>query len=51
VSLVPMYYEALYNLRDACRELQDYRAAAEFERILSRLPRDIEYPIRPINID
>jgi tetratricopeptide (TPR) repeat protein len=35
VSLAPLYYEALYNLRDTCRELQDYRAAAEFERILS----------------
>jgi tetratricopeptide (TPR) repeat protein len=38
VSLSPLYYEALYNLRDACRELEDYRAAAEFERILSGLP-------------
>jgi tetratricopeptide (TPR) repeat protein len=37
ISLSPLYYEALYNLRDACRELQDYRAAAEFERILSGL--------------
>jgi hypothetical protein len=38
VSLSPLYYEALYNLRDTCRELEDYRAAAEFERILSGLP-------------
>jgi tetratricopeptide (TPR) repeat protein len=38
VSLSPLYYEALFNLRDACRELEDYRAAAEFERILSGLP-------------
>ena len=37
LSLLPMYYDALFNLRDACRELQDYRAAAEFERILSGL--------------
>ncbi|MDR0562791.1 MAG: tetratricopeptide repeat protein [Spirochaetaceae bacterium] len=35
VSLAPLYYEALYNLRDTCRELEDYRAAAEFERVLS----------------
>jgi tetratricopeptide (TPR) repeat protein len=35
VSLAPLYYDALYNLRDACRELEDYRAAAEFERVLS----------------
>ncbi|MDR2144317.1 MAG: tetratricopeptide repeat protein [Treponema sp.] len=35
VSLSPLFYDALFNLRDACRELQDYRAAAEFERILS----------------
>jgi tetratricopeptide (TPR) repeat protein len=38
VRLAPLYYEALYNLRDACRELKDYRAAAEFERILSGIP-------------
>jgi tetratricopeptide (TPR) repeat protein len=37
VSLAPLYYEALYNLRDTCRELEDYRAAAEFERILSEI--------------
>ncbi|MDR2952653.1 MAG: tetratricopeptide repeat protein [Treponema sp.] len=37
VSLCPHYYDALYNLRDTCRELGDYRAAAEFERILSGL--------------
>jgi len=34
LSLLPMYYDALLNLRDTCRELSDYRAAAEFERIL-----------------
>jgi tetratricopeptide (TPR) repeat protein len=35
VSLSPLYYEALFNLRDTCRELGDYRAAAEFGRILT----------------
>jgi tetratricopeptide (TPR) repeat protein len=38
VSLSPLYYEALFNLRDTCRELEDYRAAAEFERILTGIP-------------
>jgi len=33
--LFPQYYDALYNLRDTCRELGDYRAAAEFERLLN----------------
>jgi tetratricopeptide (TPR) repeat protein len=37
VSITPMYYDAVYNLRDTCRELGDYRAAAEFERILGCL--------------
>jgi tetratricopeptide (TPR) repeat protein len=37
ISLLPLYYDAMYNLRDTCRELKDYRAAAEFERILSGL--------------
>jgi tetratricopeptide (TPR) repeat protein len=37
VSLAPLYEEAIANLRDTCRELEDYRAAAEFERILSGL--------------
>ena len=35
LGFFPRYYDALYNLRDTCRELKDYRAAAEFERILS----------------
>jgi len=35
VSLFPQYYDALVNLRDTCRELGDYRAAAEFERVIS----------------
>jgi tetratricopeptide (TPR) repeat protein len=34
LSLLPMFYDALYNLRDTCRELEDYRGAAEFERAL-----------------
>ena len=37
LSLMPMYYDALYNLRDTCRELRDFRAAAEFERALREL--------------
>jgi len=37
LSLLPMYYDALYNIRDTCRELKDYRAAAEFERVLRDL--------------
>ena len=36
LSLFPMYYDALYNIRDTCRELQDFRAAAEFERALGQ---------------
>jgi tetratricopeptide (TPR) repeat protein len=35
VSLSPLYYDALFNLRDTCRKLEDYRAAAEFERVLA----------------
>jgi tetratricopeptide (TPR) repeat protein len=35
VSLSPHYSDALFNLRDVCRELEDYRAATEFERVLS----------------
>ena len=35
VSLIPLFYDALINLRDTCRILEDYRAAAEFERIIS----------------
>jgi tetratricopeptide (TPR) repeat protein len=49
VGLVPMYYEALYNLRDTCRKLQDYRAAAEFVRILGQLSPDMGRPVRPID--
>jgi tetratricopeptide (TPR) repeat protein len=49
VGVFPMFYEALFNLRDACRKLQDYRAAAEFERILSQLSPDMGRPVRPID--
>jgi tetratricopeptide (TPR) repeat protein len=48
VSLSPLYYEALYNLRDACRELQDYRAVSEFGRILSELKDNLPYPVHPV---
>jgi len=41
LSLLPMYYDALFNLRDTCRELSDYRAAAEFERILQGMRREV----------
>ena len=34
ITLNPQYYDALYNIRDTCRELEDYKAAAVFERIL-----------------
>jgi tetratricopeptide (TPR) repeat protein len=37
LSLSPLFYDALFNLRDACRELEDYRAASEFGRILSEI--------------
>jgi tetratricopeptide (TPR) repeat protein len=40
LSLLPMYYDALYNLRDTCRELSDFRAAAEFERALGEFNRE-----------
>jgi tetratricopeptide (TPR) repeat protein len=46
ISLSPLYYDAMYNLRDACRELEDYRAAAEFERILSEIPENSGYDRR-----
>ncbi|MDR1302148.1 MAG: tetratricopeptide repeat protein [Treponema sp.] len=49
ISLAPLYSEALYNLRDTCRELEDYRAAAEFERILSGLSGNRGYQIYPGN--
>ena len=45
ICLMPHFYDALYNLRDTCRELKDYRAAAEFERILSELGPRRDYPM------
>jgi tetratricopeptide (TPR) repeat protein len=39
LALAPLYEEALFNARDACRELKDFRAAAEFERLLSGITR------------
>jgi tetratricopeptide (TPR) repeat protein len=51
VSMAPLFGEALINLRDVCRELQDYRAAAEFERIISQLPSKGASPISPIRIN
>jgi tetratricopeptide (TPR) repeat protein len=36
IALAPIYEEALFNLRDTCRELKDWQAAAEFERGLSQ---------------
>ena len=32
VAITPLYPDALFNLRDVCRELGDFTAAAEFER-------------------
>jgi tetratricopeptide (TPR) repeat protein len=34
VALCPFFYDALYNLRDACMELSDFQAAAESERLM-----------------
>jgi hypothetical protein len=34
-----MYEDAHFNLRDVCRELKDWEAAAEFEKGLSQFPR------------
>jgi tetratricopeptide (TPR) repeat protein len=47
VSLSPLFYDALFNLRDTCRKLQDYRAASEFGRILSDLDTRMNYTARP----
>jgi tetratricopeptide (TPR) repeat protein len=37
LSIAPLFYDAVYNLRDTCRHLNDYWAAAEFERVLAGL--------------
>ncbi|MDR0718049.1 MAG: tetratricopeptide repeat protein [Treponema sp.] len=42
--IAPLYYDGLINARDACRELKDYRAAAEYERVLGDFPQ--EFPNR-----
>jgi tetratricopeptide (TPR) repeat protein len=34
VALSPFFYDALYNLRDACVKLDDFQAATEAERLL-----------------
>jgi tetratricopeptide (TPR) repeat protein len=34
---LPLYYDALFNLRDACEALGDVKAAAEFDRALAEL--------------
>jgi len=47
ISLYPQFYDALYNLRDTCRELKDWRAAAEFERVLSTLEHPAEIHFFP----
>ncbi|MCL2006645.1 MAG: tetratricopeptide repeat protein [Treponema sp.] len=44
LSLMPIYYDAIFNLRDTCRELKDYRAAAEFERVLQSYGLKREFP-------
>jgi len=47
--LMPMYYDALINVRDACRELEDYRAAAEFERIIQGINAGRDCPANGFN--
>jgi tetratricopeptide (TPR) repeat protein len=47
VTLSPHFYDAIFNLRDTCRELGDYRAAAEFERALSGLNASGNKPAYP----
>jgi tetratricopeptide (TPR) repeat protein len=37
ISLDPYYWDALFNIRDACGELGDERAAVEFDRRLKEL--------------
>ncbi|MDR1074686.1 MAG: tetratricopeptide repeat protein [Treponema sp.] len=34
VALCPFFYDTLYNLRDACMELNDFQAATETERLM-----------------
>jgi tetratricopeptide (TPR) repeat protein len=46
ICLAPLYYDAVYNLRDTCRELRDYRAASEFGRVLAQLSPRTSHPTR-----
>ena len=46
ISLFPQYCDALINLRDTCRELGDYRAAAEFERVISGMDTQVAFSRR-----
>jgi tetratricopeptide (TPR) repeat protein len=46
ISLNPMYEDALFNIRDVCRQLNDYRAASEFGRILSALQKQSGTPLQ-----
>ena len=46
VCLLPHYPEALLNLRDVCREMGDFVAAAEFERVLSGITESKSSPAR-----
>jgi tetratricopeptide (TPR) repeat protein len=49
VSLAPLYYDALYNLRDTCRELGDYRAASEFGRVIAEMEKSSGFSARSKN--
>ncbi len=41
VTLDPLYYDGLFNLRDACSELGESRAADEYDRRLRELTADL----------
>ncbi|MDR2793980.1 MAG: tetratricopeptide repeat protein [Treponema sp.] len=36
-ALSPFFYDALYNLRDTCEELNDFQAASEMGRLIKSL--------------
>jgi hypothetical protein len=42
-----MYYDALFNLRDTCRELGDYRAASEFGRVIAEMEQNNSFSAWP----
>jgi tetratricopeptide (TPR) repeat protein len=48
VCLTPIYYDALFNLRDVCQELGDARAAQEYGRRLSELDTRAKSHIHPL---